>query len=147
MAYEQPSQGIANYLLNESVVNSGEIFIDYAPEISELPNIPNYITIVRMVSGNSNPVWMRDEVDIVVQVVGATREQTIASKDQAYSVYNKLLGAYNISLNGYTYYRFISNSGMPVLATYLDNQKPLYTMSFSFVREAQIAEGNRKLMS
>lgn len=147
MAYETPSTGVSKYLLNEGEVVAGQVFVDHAPDISEVKTNPDYITCIRMVSGNSNPKWMRDEVNIVIQVIGATKNKLSDVRDHAYSVYNKLLGAYNINLNGYIYYRFISNSGMPVLATYLDGEKPLYTMSFSFVREATTAEGNRELMS
>ena len=142
--YNHPPQEIAQYLLNEGVANTGEIFVDNKPEIDTLPS--DYITVVRMINGTPNPRWLRDDITIKIHVIGASNAQTVVSRDHIWSVYNKLLGAYNIELNGYVYFRFISNE-MPNFVGYVENGKPLYAASFSFVREAQAPEGNREIIS
>lgn len=144
MAYKHPSDEIAQYLINEGTVNNGEIFVDMHPDMSEVN--ADVITIVRMVGGIPNPRWTRDDINIVIQTMGSRKQDLVATRDLLWSVYNKLLGAYNIELNGYTYFRFISNQ-MPNFVTFLENGEPIYTSSLSFVREAQAAEGNRETIS
>jgi hypothetical protein len=145
MAYNHPPQEIAQYLVTEGDATMGEIFVDNIPSENELQNDPDYILIVRMIAGVPNPRWARDNITIRLQVVNYKRTTLTQARDYIWGVYNKLLGAYNIELNGYTYFQFTSQE-MPNLVS-IDGEKSLYTSSLSFVREAQTKEGNRDVIS
>ncbi|WP_290738417.1 hypothetical protein [Haliea sp.] len=145
MAYKHPSQEIAQYLINEGDATLGRVYVDNIPLQSELQNDPDYILVVRMINGTPNPRFLRDDITIVMQVVCYKRDKITQARDYAWSVYNKLLGAYNIELNGYTYFQFTSQQ-MPNLVS-IDSESSLYTSTLSFVREAQNKEGNRDIIS
>lgn len=147
MNYVTPQESIAKHLINEGVLSTGEVFLDYMPDFDDLSTSPNIITSIKMITGNSNPKWMRDDITLVIQVLGRNRLQTQPASTLAYEVFNKLLGADNLEIDGYTYFRFIAPSGMPRFIDYMEDGKPLYTMSISLVREAQVAEGNRETIS
>ena len=141
--YQHPSQEIAEYLLAQGLVQSGQVFVDHAPIIENL-NVDFY-TVVRLVAGVPNPRWARDNITVAIQVMGANQSQLITCRDQIWNIYNHLLGADNIEQDGYTYFQFTSQE-IPNFVGYLENAKPLYTSSISFVREAQTKEGNRDVI-
>lgn len=145
MTYNHPSQELAQYLVNEGDATMGEIFVDNIPSKKELKSNPDYILVVRMLTGVPNPRWLRDDITVSLQVINYKRSTLTQARDYLWGVYNKLLGAYNIELNGYTYFQFTSQE-MPNLVS-IDSETSLYTSSLSFVREAQTKEGNRDVIS
>lgn len=141
--YNHPSQAIAEYLLEEGLVNQGSVFVDFHPDLSTIST--DFITLVRMVAAVPNPRWARDNITVTIQVAGQKQQNLIQCRNHIWEVFNKLLGSPNLDLDGYTYFQFTSQE-MPNLVGYLENGQPLYTASVSFVREAQTKEGNRDVI-
>jgi len=137
-----PQLDIAEMLLEEGVVQQGQVFLDYRPAWSEIGQQFDTSVTVRLTTGTSNPRWARDNLAITIHVSGRNRQHIEQVETLAYQIYNHLVGHPTVTRGDYVYTQF-NSVAFPQLVGYEDNSMPLYTCSISLVREAQVKEGNR----
>ena len=143
--YAHPSDVLADILIDDGLLENGNVFVDNRPEWTSVNPDYDVITILRMTTAQPNPRWLRDTITCTIQVMGRTNQDQLEARNHTWDVFNKLLGRDTFTRDNYTYLQFVSQE-MPTFVGYLENGTPLYTCSITFVREAQVKEGNRDVL-
>lgn len=139
--YIPPLRHLLEILIEDGAAESGTIFAYELPDPKQLDK--NFTIALLQTGGASNPRYTRDNINLVIQVMGSDRSQMDICRNKIYDLYNALLGRSSFEKDNYTYLQF-NSTNMPTFVGYQENSKPLFTCSLSLVRESLVSEGNRE---
>ena len=139
--YRHPSEALALILQQEGLIQAGEFFVDFMPDFNQINS--DYITVIRLVNGSSNPRWLRDNLVFDFTVIGNTASDLVKARSHAWAIFNHLLGAYNKEIDGYTYFAF-NSTNIPSYVTMGENSRPIFSFTMSCHRDMQVEVGGNR---
>jgi len=101
--------------------------------------------VLREASGVANPRWLRDYWTVSIQVIGENRSKYEEAEQLIGEVTFSLVGSDTVYVGDRAFVQFTSNQ-LPQFIGYLDNSKPLFSSTISFVVEGLKDEYNRKAL-
>lgn len=129
-----------------SSFNKDRIVVGSIREFNELPTSANGVQVVlREASGIANPKWVRDEWTVSIQVIGENRAKYSECEALIGEVTFTLVGSNTRYIGDRAYVQFGSRQ-LPQFVGYLDNSKPLFSSTVSFVVEGLSDEYNRQAL-
>lgn len=130
----------------ETPFNINQIFVGSIREFSEVSPSANGLQVVLQEAGGiANPKWVRDSWTVSIQAIGENRAKYIECEQLLTGIVHSLIGAPTRYIGDRAYVQ-LSSDQLPMFVGYLDNSKPLFSSTISFVTEGLKDEYNRKAL-
>lgn len=152
MSYRSVTHDLREYLGGitlppDSVITSpfdvNQVFLGAIREFVQ--GMPDVQVVIREVSGKPNPKWMRDEWIVGVQTLGKDASKYMECENTLGEIVHSLVGSPTVYIGDRAYVQFGSNQ-LPMFVGYLDNSKPLFSATITFVVEGLEDKYNRKAL-
>lgn len=126
--------------------NVDQIFVGTLREFDEVAASANGVQLViREGTAQANPKWVRDSWVVSLQVLGVDRSKYMECEQLLGEVAHSLIGSPTLFIGQRAYVQFSSNQ-LPQFVGYLDNSRPIFSATLSFVVEGLQDEYNRKAL-